>query len=161
MGQRELLILLGAIALFGVVALNVKRFLVDQDEAMLRRQIEFYAVSLAQSFIEEARVKVFDANATNPLSPDTKDFTNPAALGPEPGENYADFNDVDDYGGFSKTDSSGLGAFRVNIQVGYVNEANPNAVVNVKTFYKKMTVTVTHNLLKVPVNLSNVYGYRE
>jgi hypothetical protein len=161
MGQRELLLLLGAITVFGAAALNVKRFIVDQDESMLRRQFEIYAVSLAQSFIEEAKVKNFDANVTDPSSPDPNDFTNPPALGPETGENYASFNDVDDYDGFSKTDSSGLGEFNVAIQVGYVQESNPDVVVNAKTFYKKLTVTVTHYFLEAPIALNNIWGYRE
>jgi len=161
MGQRELLLLLGAITIFGTAALNVKRFIVDQNESMLERQYEVYAVSLAQSFIEEAKVKKFDANITNPSSPNANDFTNHPALGPETGETYATFNDVDDYKGFSKTDSSGLGEFSVALQVGYVQETNPDAVVNNRTFYKKLTVTVTHRFLKTPVVLNNVFGYRE
>jgi hypothetical protein len=161
MGQRELLLLLGAITLFGVAAFNVKRFSVDQNESMLRRQIEFYAVSLAQSFIEEANAKAFDAQDTNPSSPDPEDFTDLAALGPEAGEVYPGFNDVDDYDGFFKTDTTSLGAFKVNIQVGYVQETNPNVVVNTKTFYKKAAVTVTHEFLKMPVNLNHVFGYRK
>jgi len=161
MGQRELLLLLGAITIFGTAALNVKRFIVDQDESMLERQFEVYAVSLAQSFIEEAKAKKFDANVTNSSSPNANDFTNTPALGPEMGETYASFNDVDDYKGFSKTDSSGLGEFNVALQVGYVQEANPDVVVNTRTFYKKMAVTVTHRFLKTPVVLNNVFGYRE
>lgn len=161
MGQRELLLLLGAITVFGTAALNVKRFTVDQNEAMLQRQFEIYAVALAQSFIEEAKVKKFDANATDPSSPDLNDFTNPPALGPEMGENYANFNDVDDYDGFSKIDSTSLGEFSVALQTGYVQEANPGVVVNTRTFYKKMTVTVTHGFLKAPVTLTYIFGYKE
>jgi hypothetical protein len=161
MGQRELLLLLGAIVVFGTAALNAKRFIVDQNESMLQRQFEVYAVSLAQSFVEEASAKTFDTNGTNPSSPDPDDFTDPAALGPEAGEVYPGFNDVDDYDGFTKTDSSGLGAFKVNVQVGYVQETNPNLVVNAKTFYKKLTVTVTQGFLKAPVSLNYIFGYRK
>lgn len=160
MGQRELLLLLGAITIFGAAALNLKRFTVDQNESMLERQFEVYAVALAQSFLEEASVKAFDANGTNASSPEEDDFTDPAALGPEAGETYPAFNDVDDFDGFAKTDSSALGTFRVTVQVGYVQEANPNLVVNTRTFCKKMTVTVTQNFLPRPINLSQVFGYK-
>jgi hypothetical protein len=128
---------------------------------MLQRQFEVYAVSLAQSFIEEAKVKKFDANATNPSAPNVNDFTNPAALGRETGETYPGFDDLDDYKGFSKIDSSALGEFSVALQAGYVQESNPNVVVNNKTFYKKLTVTVTHRFLKSPVVLNNIFGYKE
>lgn len=161
MGQRELLLLLGAITLFGAAALNVRRFMVDQDEALLQRQFEMYAISLAQSFIEEAKVKKFDANNTNDSAPNTNDFTNPAALGPEAGESFGNFNDLDDYDGLSQPDSSNLGVLNVTVQVGYVQEANPDVVVNTRTFYKKMTVTVSHYFLDAPVTLSTIFGYKE
>jgi hypothetical protein len=160
MGQREMLLLLGAITVFGAAALGLKRFIVDQDEAMLRRQFEYYAVALAQSFIEEAKAKSFDAKGTDPSAPDEDDFTAPASLGPEAGETHATFNDVDDYHGFAKIDSSGLGKFNVAIHVGYIEDPAPQLVVNHRTFYKKMTVTVSHNLLAAPIALSNVWGYR-
>ncbi|MEK7727062.1 MAG: hypothetical protein AAB354_01550 [candidate division KSB1 bacterium] len=160
MGQRELLLLLGAITIFGTAALNVRRFMVDQDESMLQRQFEVYAVSLAQSYIEEAKVKDFDANATDPASPDPNDFTNPPALGPEVGETYASFNDVDDYEGFSKIDSTSIGEFNVAIQARYVQDSNPNLAVNNRTFYKKIMVTVTHDFLPAPITLSNIFGYQ-
>ncbi|NUM73180.1 hypothetical protein HUU40_02350 [candidate division KSB1 bacterium] len=161
MGQRELLLLLGAITVFGTAALNLKRFIVNQNELMLQRQFESYAVALAQSFIEEAKGKSYDDRDTNPAAPKTYDFTAPAALGPEAGEIYPRFNDVDDYDGFTKIDSSGLGKFSVAIQVDYVEESDPNRVVNTQTFYKKMTVTVTHYFLDQPITLSSIQGYRE
>jgi hypothetical protein len=42
-----------------------------------------------------------------------------------------------------------------------VQETNPDVVVNSRTFYKKLTVTVTQRFLKSPVVLNNVFGYRE
>jgi hypothetical protein len=161
MGHRELLLLLGALTVFGVAALNAKRFIVDQNESMLKRQSEIHAISLAQSFIEEAKAKRFDARVTDPSSPDPDDFTNAAALGPEAGEIYPSFDDVDDYDDFFKADSTNLGAFGVALQVGYVQEDNPEVVVNTRTFYKKMSVTVTYDFFETQVTLSYIFGYRQ
>ncbi len=59
MGYRELLLVLGAITLFGITMLSTNRFMADQNDDIWRREFETYALSLAESYIEEARAKAF------------------------------------------------------------------------------------------------------
>ncbi|MFQ5707793.1 MAG: hypothetical protein ACE5HO_10110 [bacterium] len=160
MGQRELLLMIGAIMIFGITVLTTNQYVVDQNEAALRREFEYYSISLAQSYIEEGKTKAFDANVidASPLVP--SGFTGSGALGPEAGEVYPGFDDVDDFNGLTAVDSTKRSVFYASIQVGYVQEADPETVVGTKTFYKKMTVSVTDSsYMDSPAQLSYVFGY--
>jgi len=167
MGQRELLLVLGALILFGITMLNTTRYVADQNESLYLLEFEYYAVALAQSFIEEAKTKAFDANFVNTaiLVPD--DYTDPDSLGVDtlpdslglgPVETYPNFSDIDDFNGYTVTDSTSRGEFTLNIQVGYVTDTDPDVIVGVRTFYKNMTVTVSNEYLVSPVQVSYVFG---
>ena len=158
MGHRELLLLLGAIMLFGVTMLSTNRYMAEQNDATWQREFEYYSLSLAQSFIEEATTKKFDENEINGNPTIKDDFTNVNSLGPD-GEVYPNFDDVDDFNGYAETDTTTRALFVVNIAVGYVQENDPQTVVNSKEYYKKMTVTISNSNLIQPIQLSYVFGF--
>ncbi|MCZ6820725.1 MAG: hypothetical protein O7G31_14735 [Calditrichaeota bacterium] len=159
MGHSELLLTLGAIAIFGMVLLTTNRRMIEQNDNMIQREFEYYAISAAQTFIEEAKTKWFDENVIL-ASPDSSGFTSYSTLGPE-GETYANFNDVDDYHGYSAAviDTTARDSFFVNITVGYVSETDPETQLTAEAYYKKMTVTITNRYLDAPVSLRYVFGY--
>ena len=159
MGQRELLLVLGAIALFGITIFNTNRHIVDQNEDMIRREFEYYAISLAKSYLEEARAKPFFDESLNGGSPAVPaGFTDPGLLGPE-GEVHPNFNDVDDFNGYTTIDTA-RSDFSISIEVGYVDGPNWGNFVNYKTRFKTMKVTVSEDLyLFSTVQLNGVYSY--
>ena len=160
MGQRELFLSLGAVILFGIIILNTNQRMVEQSDSDLVRQLEFYAISLAKSYLEEAKAKeFFDENLNGAWPQVPSGLTDPGSLGPE-GELYPNFDDYDDFHGLVAVDSS-LGInFYVTINVGYVEQAQPDSVVNLKTFYKFMSVAVTDsNYLSTPCQVGYVFGY--
>ena len=160
MGQRELLLVLGALTIFGTTILTANRFIVSQNNEMLEHEFEYFAASQAQTYIEEAKNMAYDENVINntPLSLPTG-FTSAGSLGPNGGETYADYDDVDDFDGFSETINSGRGDFVVEIVVAYVDPVDPDNTTTTKKYCKKMTVTVTNDMLDHPVILSQVFGY--
>lgn len=168
MGEREMILVLAALLFFSMTSLTVNRFCLQNDETMLQSEFQYYAISLAQSIIEEAKTRYFDvAVETEPppsLSQLPNLFTYP--LGPRWNESYPNFSDVDDYHGLNlnitnNTNPSARANYTVRVQVGYVNESNIDQVVTYKTFYKKMTVIVTSAYLPAPVVLSHVFSYYE
>lgn len=159
MGHREMLYLVGALVLFGSVMLNSTRFTMGQNDAIFQRELEFYAISLAQSYIEEAKTKEFDENVIGASPPLPSGFTSPASLGVESGETYPTFDDVDDYNNFAVQDSTSRATFDVEIVVGYVEAADPSVTVNYRTYNKNMFVTVSSPYMDWPVGLSYVFGY--
>lgn len=161
MGNRELMLVLGALVIFGITTLTANQFVASQSDAMLQHEFEYFAASLAQGYIEEAKNMAFDQNVINNTpSSLPSGFTNANSLGPGGSEVYGTYNDVDDFNGYSETIDSGRGDFEVNITVGYVNAATPDSLMTTtKSFYKKMIVTVTNDMLDHPVSMHYVFGY--
>ncbi|MFQ5675910.1 MAG: hypothetical protein ACE5G1_08450 [bacterium] len=161
MGQRELLLVLGAVILFGVALIAANTGMVSQNEDSFKREFEHYALSLAKSYIEEARAKPFFDEALNGGTPAVPDsFTAVADLGPD-GENYPNYDDVDDFNGLSRIDTA-RSDYSVTIQVGYVDEPNWETFVTFKTRFKTMKVSVTENhYLNATVQLNEVFAYVE
>lgn len=168
MGEREMILVLAALLFFSMTSLSVNRFCLQNDETMLQSELEYYAISLAQGLIEEAKTRYFDvAVETDPppaLSQLPNLFTYPG--GPRWNESYPNYSDVDDYHGLTLniTNANNPSAkvnYTVRVQVGYVNEANIDQIVNYRTFYKKMTVIVTSTYLPTTVVMSHVFAYYE
>ena len=160
MGQRELLLVLGALILFGLTMLSTNRYVINQNESNIQREFEFYGISLAQSFIEEAKTKAFDTSVVNATVNSPDELTQWDQLGPGVGETYPNFDDVDDYNGLTLTDSTGRDEFDVSIEVGYIlNETDPETIVNSRSWYKRMNVTISNPFLIQPLVLGFVFSY--
>ncbi len=159
MGQRELLLVLGALILFGLTMLSTNRYVIDQNESIIQREFEFYGISLAQSFIEEAKTKAFDEKVINGTVNTPGQLTHWSQLGPDAGQTHPNFDDVDDYNGLTRTESTGRDEFDVSIEVGYINETDPETIVNPGSYYKRMNVTISNPFLIQPIVLGYVYAY--
>ena len=158
MGRSELLLVLGALMLFGITRLSTNRYMVDQNDSIIQREYELYAISLVQSFYEEAKTKAFDNNVIGASPPVPSGLTAYDQLGPG-GETYPIFDDIDDYNGLALTDSTARGNFDVTIEVGYVEENDPEVIVNYETLFKTIFVSVSNAYLMQPVQLSFLFGY--
>ncbi|MFQ5822669.1 MAG: hypothetical protein ACE5JB_01285 [bacterium] len=161
MGQRELLLTIGAIIIFSISSFSVNQLALRNSEAIYMQQAEFYAVKLAQQFIEEAKIKAFDETTIvgNPVSIPS-DFKS-IPMGPEGGETYPNFDDVDDFNGFSTSIATNIGAMTISLSVDYVNETDLDSVVTTQTFYKKMSVTVQSDYLTNLVTAHYVFAYQK
>jgi hypothetical protein len=157
MGQRELLLTIGAIIIFSLTSLSINQLSLRNSEAIYGQQAEFYAVSVAQRFIEEAKAKAFDENTITGTVSAPSGFS---TLGPDT-ESYPNFDDVDDFSGFSTTDPSIIGTIvdSVAIAVSYVQEDLTETVSH--TYYKKMTVTAFSDYLNSPVQADYVFAYQK
>ena len=99
------------------------------------------------------------APGKNPVN-NPSNLTAPANLHAESGEAYPNFNDVDDYNGYTKTDATMPSAvFNVSCSVVYVNPATPDVTSYSQTWTKKITVTVTSSLMADTVKLSSLFSY--
>ena len=159
MGQRELLLVLGALILFGLTMLSTNRYVIDQNESIIQREFEFYGISLAQSFIEEAKTKAFDENVINGAVTVPAQLTHWNSLGPDGGETHPNFDDVDDYNGLALTDNTGRDEFTVSIEVGYIDETDPETILTIRSYYKRMNVTISNPYLIQPIVLGFVFSY--
>lgn len=166
MGEREMFLVLGAMFFFTMTSLSVNRFCLNNNETMMKSEFDYYAISLAQGIIEEAKTRAFDVAVEGtppPLSNLPGAFTYPC--GPRNDEHYPNFTDVDDYNGLTLNITANVNGPKVNytvqVVVGYVTEYNLNTFVYYKTFHKKMIVAVTSNFISSPVVLTHVFSYYE
>jgi len=152
------LLTIGAIILFGIASLTANQLMVRNSEAIYNRQAEFYAMSVIQRYIGEAKAKAFDETTIvgHPVSLPSG-FS--ATLGTDTGEAYPYFDDVDDFNGYTTTLTTNVGTMTIAISVGYVAETNLDVVVVSRTYYKKIRVTAQSNYLLGPVQADYVVTY--
>ncbi len=184
LGQMMLATL--SISLLGVIILSANSSVLETNQMRSDSEYSSAAISLATSVIEEAMTKLYDEETADPdlgLVTDVGGFS--STLGPESGESYqaknsgtTDLNDFDDFNGLSMTFRSDTdpdtsrtsGTFAIKVpglrtkyslsaRVEYVQEANFDNISSGKTWYKKITVTVTSPSMARPVIVPAIMSY--
>ncbi len=119
------------------------------------------ALTVANSYVDFAKRQVYDFAVIDSTlsSVDLADLKSPGNLGPETGEVYPFFDDLDDFNLWdpalgrnivitdtttlaSSTNSGLFTPFFVTSKVYYVNESNLDVKVGVRTWYKRLDVFV-------------------
>jgi len=94
------------------------------------------ATYVSSCFLEEIRSKNFDENVEAP-------WTQHSQLGPDSGESSrADFDDVDDYDGFSGNYTQDP-SYQVDIVIFYVDPSDLNTQVTTRGDYKHIKITIS------------------
>lgn len=166
MGQRELLFAVLALLLFGSLSSTINSYVIMTNDDILQNEITYEAISLGQRIIEEVKTKNFDANITTPPFPDN--FESPTSMTHGNGENYPNFNDIDDYcngfllGSYEPFEislSTDRADYVIETTVNYVNENDLDGSTMSRTVYKKINITIKSDLLRGPISLNHVYGF--
>lgn len=171
MTTAQSLLSIGAMMLLTFLILRFNSIQLTSAEAAYNAKFGIVANSLANSLIEEAKDKLFDAavfDTTKTIS-SPSDFS-PIGLynfGPEAGEVYPNFDDFDDYHNLFvldtlslKNPTTGLAtAFEIRAQVAYVNEDTPNLESGSKTYHKRMSVSVFSDAMIDTVKISTIFSF--
>lgn len=158
----ETLLVLGALVIFSIAALYLNDIKFNNDQNIMESEFKTTAIGLAQKYIEEAQSVKFDevvtgASIPSPL-PDA--FTNFASLGPEAGESYPQFDDVDDFNGYSAAINTPRASYHVDITVSYADSVNITPGYLSKSFLKIMIVTVSSIFFSDSLKLNYLYSFR-
>src|SRR5271166_819029 len=109
MNLGQMMMVIGAIVMLGVLILNTNSTIYQTNDIMYTSEFGVTAVSLSTSLVEEAMGKMFDkvvADSNAAALVDSTLLTPPGSLGPDPGENESyrgnvpgtkDFDDFDDF----------------------------------------------------------------
>jgi|YelNatPaOPRAMG01_1025707.scaffolds.fasta_scaffold01686_13 hypothetical protein len=168
MNTGQSLITILAMLLLSILILRVNNVYLNTGSALSYSKLEIIATSLASSRLDEICTKAYDENSVSAAINDSSKFTSPSKLGPESGEVYPDFDDVDDYNKFSINDSVKLlsnnpaEVFRDSCIVQYVAiSGGKDFVTNYQTWNKKITVMVWDKNKSMPdtVTLSRIFSY--
>ena len=160
MNTGQSLITIAAMMLLSVLVLRINSTILNTDQVVQDSKFGLLATSMATSIIEEATNKAFDANTDSQNVTSLSQLTPPSKLGPDSGEIYPNFDDVDDYNGYSRIDSSMPSAvFKISCSVAYVSSASPNTVSTTATWNKKITVTISSISMQDTVRMSTIFSY--
>lgn len=166
MNTGQMLITMGAMFLLSMIILSVNSGYSRNSDMILDSKFDILAVSLATSIIEDANGKAFDANTVGTgnivLYPSQL-----SSLGHGSGEYYVsrdsnNFNDFDDYHGLNITynDSTLESAvFKIECEVGYISDTNPDVFVTSKTWYKRLDVYLSSVSMTDTIKMSTVMSY--
>jgi len=156
MGTGQMMLVIGAFTIFGIVKLNYQDLTMQSSELLDSNMYLQTSSSIARSMMEEIRQYDFDAALANKSVIKLSDLT---SCGAGSGEKYPNFNDLDDFhrSSFSSPASGdtlpkpnlppclwGTEGYQVDVNVEYVDPANPDTKSSSRTFAKRVTVTVSN-----------------
>ena len=168
------MITLGGLVLFGIFLLSTNSIILNQSDIAVSNEFYISAIGLGQSLIDEAKGKKFDEAAVAGTLNAIGNLTDPSSLGRETGETYTTpdsswtgsfrsltaFDDFDDYNNYTRMVSTPRAdKFSITSRIGYVSETWPDSTKTVRTFAKKMTVTVSSPYLSNTVVLEYLFIY--
>lgn len=160
MGSIQSLLAIGAIILFALISIRFNSSVLQNSTVEIENKVYLTAFSLADDLIEEMKQKSFDESTAKALRiVALTSLTEPAQLGYESGEVWPNFNDIDDYNGFSKPVSLPHAEnFEVLCKVRYFDPANPELENPGRTFYKKVEIEVSSPYMRTPVKMGFVFS---
>jgi hypothetical protein len=158
-GQTLLVVL--AMILLAIFGLSINRTTLYSRSILQESSLLVSAISVGEKFIEEAELYRFDEDksATIPSS-----FTYAGQLGPDAGESYPNFDDIDDYNGLTLVDNTSAHTpLNITIDVSYVDNSAPDTPITSSTYYKRMYVKVSSPYFAAlpdsSIKLTRVFGY--
>ena len=161
MGRVEMMILIVAIAILGRYSLTVNDALARNEIHVLQSEYELNSVSLAEGIFRQAGINKFDENTISGYPQNIPgDFTAYGSLGPETGESYPDFDDIDDFNGLSLTDTADNGmTYTLSVVIGYVDASDKATYLGSRSTLKRMDVTIVSDYLRNDITLSRIYPF--
>lgn len=107
---NHMLYVIGASVIFFTSVITLNRTMLDNYYTITESSMLLTSASIGQGIIEEAQGKTYDESLINVSTPDIPIcFTASDSLGTESGEHYPAFDDVDDYNGLVKLDTTKSG----------------------------------------------------
>jgi|SRR6056297_1251006 len=157
-GYSEVLQTMAAMIIFSVILMNANRMIHRNTVVQIDSEYENEVIELGQEIIVEAREKSFDqvtVGATAPPADIPGDFSVAGNLGSDTGETLrTNFNDFDDYNGWTETITTTHGDFSISVEVFYVEDVNASTdiydyqKVTNQTTFKKIEVTINSDFLR-------------
>jgi hypothetical protein len=157
MNSVQSMLTMGALVLLSLSSLRFNNSVLENSTAQIENKVYLTAFSLADDMIETIKQRSFD-EATVEFPAGLASLTPADKLGPETGETYQTFNDIDDYNFYKRTVSAPHAEnYGIICRVYYVDSGDPDTEINTQSYYKKVTVTVTSPYMREDVNLSFIF----
>lgn len=161
-GYDEIIYVMFAMIIVSTMALNANRVIQVNNATMIEGQLEGQVVAYAQDIIEESRALAFDEQTTydedgNSIVPVyiPNGFS---SLGPDdtasdPETNRTQFDDFDDFHGFTETVTINGVDYDILVEVDYVTTTDYQTYsVSGKSTLKRITVNVESDFLRTNIS---------
>lgn len=158
MNTGQMLLTAGAVVLIGLTVSTIQRNFANHGFILQQTEIGIYKVSLGMSVLEEAMGKSFDENTIDTDVSATSSLS--STLGKESGETHPDFDDFDDYNNYTTIlGIKGVDSLSVQCRIVYVDPANPDGTSSVRTWHKKITVSVWGTVVPDTLTFRHIFSY--
>ena len=155
MSSIHTILSMGAIMLLALVSLNFNSTVLQNTTVELENKVYLTAFSLADDLIEEIKQRAFDEKTIDFQAIAQNQLTLP--LGPETGEVWPFFDDMDDYQNYVKPVSlPHVEDYIVSCQINYATPSGDNMLA--QTYYKKVTIKVTSKYLSNPLYMKFIFS---
>jgi hypothetical protein len=184
MGASQMMLTMAAAFLLSITILTVNRELCNTNTVMSSSRYNIMAVSLGTSIMEDATSMAFDEKTVTAALTDSTQLTAPSSLGIESGEAGSlpsGFDDFDDYNIYNNSDinhppkqdtlivdatTNKKVIFKTICKVDYVSTANPATSSSIRTWSKRLKLSIYSSDLADPatlktdtIKLATVYSY--
>jgi len=172
MNTGQLLLMIAAMTLLSFITLTVNNTILSSSDSLLESEATINALSVAQSMLDEISTREFDERTIIKRVFYPESLTVASALGPEWGEAYPDFDDIDDFNYFQEPNAKPvvtprMGTFLVVDSIYYIPDPSTTGYdfdypspYGTRTFYKKVVVVVSHPSMPFPLRLEDLWVYR-
>jgi hypothetical protein len=155
MNTGQSLLTLGAIMLLAFISLNFNSAILQNTTVETENKVYLTAFSLGDDLIEEIKQKAFDEKTIDFQAINQIQLTYPP--GPESGEVWPYFDDMDDYNNYTKPVSlPHVEDYEVTCQVNYVNAAGQS--LTTPSYFKKVSIKVDSKYLRSPLYMSFIFS---
>jgi hypothetical protein len=158
MTTGQIMFTLGALALLSLGILNLNRSINENDVSLAQNRYRLEAISLINSYIEQASSFYFDEVTTDT----TKDkvIANFSTVLKTEANDSGRFDDFDDFNNYTKIDTGLSGVeYKVMFRVDYVElKGDTFKVSGSRQWHKRMTIMVTDNYPGEPLLYRNFSG---
>ena len=157
----QYILIAGAMLILSQISLNVRSSMLQTKDVSYQNEAILGATAIAQSILREAASKKFDEKSIGARITSPDSLTSVGSLGPDFGESYSTFDDVDDYNGYATTISTGrLGDYSVAVAVHYTVKDSLGAPSGIRSFMKSIDVTVSGNpYLTTDLKMNTIVSY--
>ncbi|HEX9252793.1 MAG TPA: hypothetical protein VF870_11165 [Ignavibacteriaceae bacterium] len=149
---------LGAMMIFSLISLRFDTAVLQNTEVEVENKVYLTAFSLADDLLEEIKQRAFDEKTVDFKAITTSALTPSANLGKDSGEEWPNFNDIDDYNDYTKPVSlPHAEKYTVISKINYVLESDQDQISSDPTYFKRVTIFVESPYLKHQIKLSYIF----
>lgn len=138
------ILLIGAFILLSTIILSLNTMIINTDITTIDNETHITGLGLAQALMEEITSCEFDEKTTGTQMVKLPyQLTAAAYFGAETGE--PPYDDVNDYHNYSTTKNTPrIDGFQLYVQVKYANPVTPKLDSSIRTFLKRIEITVSN-----------------